>query len=100
MHWCPACEEMHPLPDSWTFNGNLESPTFQPSFKHEGFQKVKKNGKWTGEWVRDAKGSVVPFICHYILTAGILNFIVDSTHVLAGKSVPLPKLPESLADED
>jgi hypothetical protein len=28
-----ACEEMHPLPDSWTFNGDVDKPTFSPSFK-------------------------------------------------------------------
>lgn len=73
-HWCPGCEEFHPLPDGWTFNGNLESPTFSPSFKH-----TINNGK---------------AVCHYILTAGQLNFCGDCTHDLAGQSVPLPMLPK------
>ena len=78
---------MHPLPDSWTFNGNLDKPTFAPSFKHSGhhFEKRSDNS--------------VAFVCHYVLTDGILNFCTDSTHGLAGKSVPLPKLPEGLTDE-
>jgi len=100
MHWCPACEEMHPLPDSWKFDGNLEKPTFTPSFKHSGVQTVKVAGKWTGEFVRDNKGNTIPFICHYVLTAGVLNFCRDCTHSLAGKSVPLPPLPEGIADDD
>lgn len=99
IHWCPGCGEMHRLPDGWKFDGNLETPTFSPSFKHEGVQTVKVSGKWTGEWVRDASGKPAPFVCHYILTAGILNFCADSTHSLAGKAVPLPQLPEGLADE-
>lgn len=90
---------MHRLPDSWKFDGNLESPTFSPSFKHTGMQTVKVDGKWTGEWVRDAAGKPVPNVCHYILTAGVLNFCGDSTHALAGKSVPLPSLPEGFADD-
>ena len=98
-HWCPGCEEMHRLPGSWTFDGNLEKPTFTPSFKHEGIQRAFVDGKWTGEWVRDTNGNTVPFICHYILTAGVLNFCGDGTHALAGKSVPLPALPEGLTDE-
>jgi hypothetical protein len=97
-HWCPGCEEMHILPDSWKFDGNLEKPTFQPSFKHEGFQCIYIDGKWTGEWKRDANGEVIPYICHYVLTSGILNFCNDSTHALAGKSVPLPFLPQGLTD--
>lgn len=58
---------------------------------------MKEDGKWTGEWVRDAQGKPVPFVCHYILTNGILNFCGDSTHTLANKAVPLPELPEWLS---
>jgi hypothetical protein len=90
---------MHRLPDGWTFDGNLESSTFSPSFRHSGMQTVKIDGKWTGEWVRDAAGEPVPFVCHYILTAGVLNFCGDCTHELAGKSVPLPRLPTGLTDD-
>ena len=66
---------MHPLPDGWTFDGNLEAPTFSPSFKH-----TWQNGR----------------VCHYILTAGMLNYCGDSTHALAGQSIPLPVLPEDV----
>lgn len=68
---------MHPLPDSWAFDGNLEAPTFSPSFKHT-----------------MSRGD----ICHYNLTAGQLHFVADCTHALAGKTVPLPPLPEGLID--
>jgi hypothetical protein len=98
-HWCPACEEMHPLPDAWSFDRNLEAPTFTPSFKHEGIQRVFADGKWTGEWKRDAAGNTVPFVCHYVLTAGVLNFCGDCTHSLAGQTVPLPDLPLGLTDD-
>lgn len=75
-HWCPGCEEDHPLPDGWDFNGNLESPTFTPSFKHSGYNRRHQN-----------------FVCHYVLTDGILNFCADCTHALKSTSVPLPDLP-------
>lgn len=97
-HWCPACQEMHPLPDNWTFNGKPESPTFTPSFKQSGVQRIFIDGKWTGEWKRDARGNVIPFICHYVLTDGILNFCSDCSHSMAGKSIPLPQLPIGLTD--
>lgn len=80
-HWCPGCEEVHVLPwkrGGWTFNGDVNVPTFTPSFLHT-----------------DSSGSV----CHYILTAGVLNFCGDCTHSLAGKSVPLPELPPHLRDD-
>lgn len=93
-HWCPACLEMHPLPDSWTFDGNLERPTFTPSFKHSGHQLERgPDGTWTGEWVRDGSGAPIPSVCHYVLTAGVLHFQADCTHALAGQAVPLPEIP-------
>lgn len=100
MHWCVACEELHPLPNSWSFNGNLEKPTFTPSFKHTGIKTVKVNGKWTGEWVLDADGAPVPEVCHYILTDGVVNYCADCTHPYAGKSVLIAELPEFCRDED
>jgi len=99
-HWCPGCLEMHVLPDGgWKFDGNLECPTFDPSFKHEFTRCEYVNGKWTGEWIRDAQGKTIPATCHYNLIAGQLHFHVDCTHALKNKVVPLPKLPEGLTDE-
>jgi hypothetical protein len=98
-HWCPGCQEMHHLPESWNFDGNLESPTFRPSFKHEGIKRAYVNGKWTGEWLRDAQGNTIPYICHYIITAGWINFQKDCTHALASQSVLLPLLPLEMRDE-
>ena len=85
-HWCPGCNNVHPLPDGWTFNGDLLAPTFTPSFKHEG-------GRF--KWGTDESEM---FVCHYVLTAGVLNFCSDCTHALANKSVPLPDLPPELCD--
>jgi hypothetical protein len=75
---------MHVLPDTWQFNGDLERPTFSPSFRHSAPDP-------------DHPGTNVS-VCHYILTAGILHFCSDSMHKLAGQQVPLPDLPERLRD--
>lgn len=86
-HWCPGCNEMHVLPwkrGGWTFNGDVERPTFTPSFLHR--------------WKSYDDGKPTPKICHYILTDGVLNFCSDCTHALAGKSVPLPELPAEWQD--
>lgn len=99
-HWCPACGEMHSIPDNWSFNGNLDKPTFSPSVKITGVKTVKDAlGEWTGEWVRDEQGKAVPDCCHYILTDGILNFCGDCLHDLKGQAVPLPELPEFMRDQ-
>lgn len=99
IHWCVACKEAHRLPDGWTFNGDLETPTFSPSFRHSGIKiETDENGRWTGEWILDAKGEPIPFVCHYILTNGIVNYCSDCTHDHAGKSVPIAELPPYFKD--
>lgn len=82
LHWCPACEELHILPDTWTFDGNLETPTFgigmpRPSFRHW------DNAGW---------------VCHYVLTNGMLSYCSDCSHTLAGKITHLPELPDHAKD--
>lgn len=84
-HWCPACEEVHAYQvPRWTFNGDLEKPSFTPSMLI----------RW-GERIPDQEGKHEGMggICHYFLTAGELAYCADSTHALAGKTVPLPKWP-------
>ena len=80
-HWCPGCEELHefaverPFHNGarWTWDGNVDAPTFSPSMN-------------IGVTER----------CHYFLKAGRLQFLGDCTHAFRGQTVPLPDLPESV----
>lgn len=91
-HWCPGCEEMHPLPDRWTFDGNLEAPSFTPSFKHT----LTRFDSYTSEGI--GLGGRREVSCHYVLTAGKLHFCDDSHHVLKGQVIDLPELPIEYRD--
>ena len=71
--FCPGCKELHHYDPRWTFNGDMERPTFTPSLLHP-----RPNHK----------------TCHLFLTDGVIQFLPDCEHELAGKSVPLPELPE------
>lgn len=90
MFACPGCastrddyEGLHMLPitgdptlrPTWAFDGNLELPTLSPS--------ILTKFNWAG----------VEYICHSFLTAGVFNFLTDSTHPLSGQQVPIPELP-------
>lgn len=91
-HWCPACEEMHLIPSSWQFDGNVESPTFTPSVR------ITYNGPDAGKDRGDL--SRAPYACcHYNLSAGRLVFHDDSTHPYGGCTVPLPPIPSSVNAE-
>jgi len=78
-HWCPACERLHPLPDSWQFNGNFARPLFTPSFKQT---FVAMGAEVVG----------VEVVCHYFITDGMIQFCADSWH---GRSdiVAMPPIP-------
>lgn len=89
-HWCPACKETHHFKTDevhpcWTFNGNIESPSFAPSM-------LIRWGKYAGH-AGPGEEYEDNGICHYILTAGVINFCGDCTHAMAGQSVPLPDWP-------
>jgi hypothetical protein len=92
-HWCPGCEGLHYIPTdgegrpNWSFDGNVEIPTFNPSVK------INYNGPDAGQMSYGRRAPAA--CCHYFLHSGVLQFCGDSTHSLAGKSVPLPELPEA-----
>lgn len=81
---CPGCKDQgfsgyHMLPvnspqkaPSWTWDGNLEAPTLEPSI-------LTRHGDQ---------------VCHSFLRAGVFEFLGDCTHRLAGQRVPLPELPD------
>lgn len=99
LFFCPACGNCHgvwtgPRDEGkpvWTFNGNMERPTFSPSLKitegrwtppvtPENLEEFKKN-PWPQEKVE--------YICHLNVTDGQLVYHGDSTHALAGKTIPM-----------
>lgn len=93
IHWCPACEQMHPLPDSWTFNGNMNKPTFTPSF-------AQTFVRWTGGINASGLGigEKQHVLCHYIITDGQLRFCEDSWHKRTD-IVAMPLIPPHVRDE-
>ncbi|MBY0457660.1 MAG: hypothetical protein K2V38_10005 [Gemmataceae bacterium] len=83
LFFCPGCECRHTYtvraPGSaerpaWTFNGDMDRPTFTPSLLYP--DKTPR--------------------CHLFLTDGRLQFLDDCGHALAGKTVDLPAIPEDM----
>lgn len=73
MIFCPACGNGHLFDDRWTFNGNLEKPTFRASMLCKSVDKDLK-----------------PTLCHSFVTDGKIEFLSDCLHAMAGKTVDLP----------
>lgn len=82
--FCPGCDSNHAYYTKvrpggqtpvWTFNGNMDRPSFQPSLLNtwnspEGKKKV----------------------CHLYVTDGKINYCGDCTHDLSGKSVEMKEV--------
>ena len=81
--FCPACEDIHCLSTRWTWNGDVNRPTFAPSIKV------------TLSWGEDH----VMHRCHSWLRNGEWTYCRDSTHALAGGTAPLAPLPPWIGAE-
>lgn len=81
VHECPGCGVYHVIAIAqpfangaqWTWNSNAHKPTVMPS-------------------VHVGPGSRMA--CHYFLRDGLLQFLPDCHHALAGQTVALPPLSE------
>lgn len=91
-HWCPGCQGMHyinvgiPRRPNWDFDGNVESPTFNPSVR------ITYNGH-DADQVDDDGTRNPSACCHYFIKNGKIQFLSDCTHALQGQTIPLPKIP-------
>lgn len=82
--WCEGCKHAHgyrvgtsPSP-TWTFDGNLDAPTFKPSYK---------------EFCTGLETKKETTLCHFFVTAGVIDYLGDSSnHQLRGKH-PLVRIP-------
>jgi hypothetical protein len=77
--WCPGCNRSHVLrvggeqTPRWTYNGNPDAPTFTPSILAR-FHRPSGTD-----------------VCHSFVTDGMIQFLSDCTHELAGQTVPIPE---------
>lgn len=76
--WCPGCDELHVPRVDWTFNGDLDRPTFSPSILVTGRM-------WRGDPAIEVEER-----CHSFVRDGRIEFLGDCTHALAGQTVDLP----------
>jgi hypothetical protein len=62
----------------WDFNGNMDSPTFQPSVL-------------ASHPIKDDDDKVIGrYVCHSFVTDGQIQFLSDCSHSLKGQTVDLP----------
>jgi len=94
--WCEGCQKKHAVWTNknsnprWNFNQNLDCPTFTPSLLVKGIKYEKDiEGKPIQGTERDA-------ICHLFITDGKIQYLGDSHHHLAGKTIEMQHLKDVL----
>lgn len=104
--WCPGCKDTHefwtdkPGGFNWSFNGNVDKPTFSPSLLIRTGHYATGHKPGESCWCTynaehpDKKSPFECGVCHLFLESGMLKFLSDCTHPLAGQTVELPNLPE------
>ncbi|MGH6982018.1 MAG: DUF6527 family protein [Stellaceae bacterium] len=80
LFWCPGCGEMHIVRTDpgggWTYNGDVNRPTFKPSIKVTGKQSIHDAlGEWTGEYRRGPDGKALDSCCHSFVENGAIRFL-------------------------
>jgi len=90
--WCPGCERAHSIrtqgAGAWGFDGSFAVPTFSPSIL------VSYPGSDAGQ-MRESGHRAPPARCHSFVEAGMIRFLPDSTHALAGQTVALQPFPDA-----
>ncbi len=90
MFICPGCAFPHVLNvgavkrPHWDWNGDVERPTIKPSIQVTLPANPDASEEFK-EWRKERR-------CHSFVTDGRIQFLVDSTHALAGQTVDLPDI--------
>lgn len=95
---CPGCGLVHTIrvngPDAWSWNGSTDSPTITPSIRSRSGHHLVNGEPDDHCWCSFEKrfGRPPEFrctLCHSFVRDGMIEFLSDSTHALAGQTVPL-----------
>jgi hypothetical protein len=103
--WCPGCNHSHVVSANsgvpgrdWQFNGNGDAPTFSPSVLITTGHYMSSHKQGDDCWCTfnrkyPGRASFGCSRCHSFVTDGMIQFLGDCTHALAGQTVPLPDYP-------
>ncbi len=80
---------------TWTFNRDMDKPTFNPSLLINWVE-------WPKDPKRDEKGNLIlqadgrvegtkDMVCHSFIRDGFIQYLGDCTHKFAGQTIELPE---------
>jgi hypothetical protein len=102
--FCPGCKDTHVIyyeghPSRWTWNGDLDRPTFSPNIRVRTGHFIEgssKNSCWCtyNREHPDDPSTFTCIHCHSYVIDGKIRFLDDCSHALVGQTVDLPPWPK------
>lgn len=82
--WCEGCDESHQFTDQWEFNHDFDKPTLNPSYLtwNDPNPNVDPKNDPDGKYRNG-------FRCHSFIRDGMIQYLDDCTHALAGQTVAM-----------
>lgn len=102
--WCPGCECAHGAwvspgqPSRWDWNGRLDLPTLSPSVLVRSAKFTAKGQADYERWLAAGcptpapEFESAPTVCRSFIRDGVIEYLGDCTHRLAGQNVPMGPL--------
>ncbi len=73
----------------WTFNNDMENPTFSPSINEKAGVYSQHFRADVYEMEDQQMVKDMSYICHFVVTNGMIYFCGDCTHDLKNQTLPL-----------
>ena len=95
---CPGCKQPHVyvtaehtngVGPTWTFDGNMDYPNFSPSLLNRWGTHYDPNWGADDPDLTPADRNALSGTCHLFVRNGMIEYCADSSHELAGKTVPM-----------
>lgn len=100
LFYCPGCASAHQIKfgagsgPRWSWNGDALRPTFWPSV----LVRYSNPADPYAELGASTEPPAPDVVCHSFVRDGLIEFLADCTHPLAGQTVELPDWPRRLDD--
>jgi len=103
--FCVGCDETHSVrvekPTDWQFNGDLESPTLNPSVLIRSGHYMNEHKQGDPCWcTAEIDTAFHCKRCHTFVRNGMIEFLSDCSHSFAGQTIELPELEKEEKQEE
>lgn len=97
--WCPACVRIHRIRADRAFDGQWSAPSFEKPIRTAWRDFTDAGRAAYTTWMGAGTSDLSPYcetraeVCVVLIRAGWLEYLPESTHEFAGKTLPMEPIP-------